>query len=321
MIQCARIWHKIGEIGGCPGVRLPSVVFSEMKNATGLGAVESYVYIMAWTHDPDSLSQLASITKLNRRTVSKACRNLVDQGWMKLISAPGERGCRPVALIPYSAQVVMAKDLEEEYDMAINKGEFLANKRMDWVLKDDEYVTNARPAFLVNTLNNERLEYDRYHFKAKFASEYQGPQHFRVTRNSSEEELRLQQTRDHIKRSISVEHGIILLQITPSDLKPGVLEAKLREVVPHLMRGYVDTEGPYYRTLLRLCSNYAAKAARESAKERTERNREIAKERSAANPGYRTKEDARKSTIGVARAKSKGEDAREIAGEQCATRP
>jgi hypothetical protein len=272
--------------GGSPKVRLPGVVLTEIESAEGFGALETYVYIMAWSYDPDSLSELAAIARLNRKTVAKACQNLSKHGWMKMVRTPGKKGCRPAALIPHAAQVVMAKDLEAEYDMTINKGEFLANKRMDWVFKNDEYIANARPSFLVNTLNNERLEYDRYHFKEGFASEYQGAQHFRATRNSSEEELRLQQTRDHIKRSLSLEHGVILLEITSEDLRPGVLEGRLREVVPHLIRGYVDTEGPYYKTLMRLCSNYAAKATRESA-------REAAQKRAKGMAKERVEEDAR----------------------------
>lgn len=249
----------------------PRVFFAEIARTEELGAIEKYVYIMAWKYDPDSISKLATITKLGRKMIAKACRNLSRHDWMKMVRIPGKRGCRPAALIPHAAQLEMAKDLEEEYDMVINKGEFLANKRMDWVLKDDEYVVNARPSFLVTTLNNERLELDRYHFKEGFASEYQGAQHFRAIKISSEEELRLQQTRDHIKRSLCLEHGVTLMQITSEDLRPGVLEAKLREFVPHLMRGYIDTEGPYYKTLIRLCSNYAAKAARESAKEEAQK--------------------------------------------------
>jgi hypothetical protein len=248
-------------------LRLPNIVLSELEKVEAFGAIEKYVYLMAWGYDPDSLSGLARIAKLDRKTVATACRNLSRHGWMKMVPTAYKKKIRPAALIPHSAQLVMAKDLEEEYEMKVNKGEYLANKRMDWSLKNDEYITNARPGFLINTMSNEKMEYDRYDKENRFATEYNGDQHYRATGDYDENDVRLQATRDHVKKSISIQYGVTLLELTSDDLRPGVLEEKLDELVPHLKRGYVDTEGPYYKALIRLCSNCAAKAARERAKE------------------------------------------------------
>lgn len=49
---------------------------------------------------------------------------------------------------------------------------------------------------------------------------------------------------------------------TYRDLRPGVLERRVDEAVPHLKRGYVDMSGPYRKVLNRICDNYVAKVER-----------------------------------------------------------
>ena len=215
---------------------------------------------MAWVYEPKSLSELAKIAGLSRGTVSMMCRVLEERGWMATIRFKG--GIRPAAAIPHPCQVLMAKDLEAEYALEANKGEFLANKRLDWFLRDDEYLRNARPEFLVNPQTNEALEFDRYHPKASFAVEYNGLQHYRPTRDYDEAKVRAQQARDLIKESLSARRGIILMVLVPEDLKAGALESKVEKLVPHLKRGYVDLDGPYMKTLNRLCENYVSKTYR-----------------------------------------------------------
>lgn len=65
-----------------------------------------------------------------------------------------------------------------------------------------------------------------------------------------------------MKESLSVRHGITLLVFTWKDLRPGVLESRLDQAVPHLKRGYVDRDGPYMKTLNRICDGYASKVER-----------------------------------------------------------
>lgn len=65
-----------------------------------------------------------------------------------------------------------------------------------------------------------------------------------------------------MKESMSARNGITLLIFNYRDLRPGALEQRLDEAVPHLKRGYVDMNGPYIKVLNRICENYAAKVDR-----------------------------------------------------------
>ena len=222
--------------------------------------MEKALYIMVWVYEPRSLSELARLAGLGRDTVSTTCWDMEERGWMSMVRFKG--GIRPVSVMPHPCQVLMAKDLEAEYALEANKGEFLANKRLDWFLRDEEYVRNARPEFLVNPQTDEALEFDRYHPGASFAVEYNGLQHYRPTRDYDEAKVRAQQARDLIKEGLCVRHGITLMVLTPEDLKAGVLESKLENLVPHLKRGFVDMDGPYIKALNRLCEKYVSKTFR-----------------------------------------------------------
>lgn len=148
-------------------------------------------------------------------------------------------------------------------------------KRLDWSLRGDEYILHARPKFLKNPTTGQQLEYDRYDPKARFATEHNGIQHYWQSDMYSEDQVNQQKAHDLMKESLSVRNGVRLMTFTWRDLRPGVLEARLKEAVPRLMRGYVDMGGAYAKTLNRICDAYASKA------ERAEKEAE-AKERARA---------------------------------------
>ena len=241
-------------------MRIPNVVLDELAKDESLGVIERGLYLLALAHDPESVIELARVAKMDRCAAARACRKLVTRGWMKMVASKGRK--RPAALIPRACQIVMAHDLEAEYDLVINKGEFLVNKRLDWLLRNDEYVRNARPKFLKNPESDEPLEYDRFDPKEAFATEFNGTQHYKASQKYKDDKVREQQAHDMFKESLSVRNGVTLLTLASEDLRPGVLEAKLDQVVPHLKRGYVDRDGPYIKTLNRICDNYASKVER-----------------------------------------------------------
>lgn len=245
-------------------MRIPNIVLERVAKTEELGPAERAVYLFACAYEPATISELAAVSRMDRGGVARTCRNLTRLGWMKMVRWKGK--VRPAPLIPHRCQAIMAENLEAEYDMQVNKGEYLVNKRMDWSLRSDEYVANARPKLLTSPQTDERLEYDRFDPRAMFGTEFNGDQHYNASQMSKEEEVRQQKTRDLLKESLSRRSGVTLLTLTAEDLMPGVLESKLDKTVPHLVRGYVDKEGPYFKALTNLCSNYAAKAARERAR-------------------------------------------------------
>jgi len=232
----------------------------ELAKDKHLSAVDRGLYLLAWAHDPATIRDLAGVANLNRNIAARACRNLAKWGWMRLVEEG--RGTRPASVIPHACQVVMAHDLEDEYEWVVNKGEFLARMRVDWWLRRGEYAINARPKFLKNPETDKPLEYDTYDSKVRFATEYDGSQHYRETQKYDEEQVKEQMSHDLMKESLSVRNNVTLVSFTWRDLRPGVLERRLDAEVPQLKRGYVDRDGPYMKVLNRICDNYASKVER-----------------------------------------------------------
>jgi hypothetical protein len=167
------------------------------------------------------------------------------------------RGHQPVALIPRRCQEELVRHLENQYELASNKGEFLMKRYLDLRVASDEYVDNARPESLQNPLTDEHLEYDRLYLQG-IAFEFNGPQHSeRTKRYSSEKTLRETKARDLMKKGLSQDARVRLITVTPDHLHPDCLEALLP---PELPRRRMDTEGQYYRTLAGLCTAYSLKA-------------------------------------------------------------
>jgi len=229
----------------------------ELEKDRSLSAIQRCLYLLAWAHDPATVTDLARLANVNRGTVTRTGVRLVERGWMKMVPFRGQ--VRPAALIPRQSQIVMAHDLEIEYELEQRKGEFLMNKRLDWSLRSDECVRNARPKFLTNPETRMPLELDRFDPKAGLAFEYNGSQHYHESGDYTEEEVNRQKVHDLLKESLSMRNGITLLVFSWQDLRPGVIESRLEATVPHLKRGYVDMAGPYMKTLNRMCANYASR--------------------------------------------------------------
>lgn len=242
-------------------MRVPDVVIEALMRDEGLGHYARPLYLLICAAEPKSMSELARLAGMSRNVVGKACKNLADLDWVKLI--PDKRQVRPAPHIPHVVQESLVEELTVQYSMAPNKGEFLCKKRVELWIRDDTYVDNARPEFMTNPTSNEPMECDRIHPRAKLHVEFHGWQHYGPTRMFSKKESREQQARDLMKGRLCEKNGYTFVEVSPDDLKPGVLEAKLDAVRPDLRRAYIDVDGPYYQELMRLCSAYAAKAAQD----------------------------------------------------------
>jgi hypothetical protein len=153
----------------------------------------------------------------------------------------------------------MALRLREEYDMAVYRGEFLMRKYLDFRVATNDFIDNARPAFLTNPLTGERLEYDRYYL-AGVAFEFNGSQHYERTRLYEDgKSLKERRARDAIKKGLSMDARVIIVVITAEQLHPTILEGLIPGILP---RRTIDTGGAYYQALADLCVRYLAETRR-----------------------------------------------------------
>ena len=129
--------------GGQRKVWIPSEVIDEMWRwipTTGARAI----YLLSWFYEPASILELSGKSLMDRGVVSKTCDMLESRGWMKMVRFQGK--LRPTALVPTQCQEVMATRLQEGFEMAFDRGDFLAGKRLQWCLKTDDYrLMPARP--------------------------------------------------------------------------------------------------------------------------------------------------------------------------------
>ena len=238
-------------------MRVPGFILRELLDQANLTPVEKTLYLMTAEYHPRSVLDLAKRAGISGKLATKACRNLAGLGWMALVES--RQKIRPVALIPQVCQEKMVQVLEAGYDLAGNKGEFLMKRCLDLWVHSDEFMDNARPAFLISPTTGERLEYDRYYLQA-VAFEFNGAQHYEVTEVYGDEKaLGEAKARDYIKDSLSGRNGVTLVTVTSEDLDPGAF----RKVIPqNLLLNQVFTEGCYFTALTRMCGAYRAKAAR-----------------------------------------------------------
>ncbi len=215
---------------------------------------EANVWTTAWDCLPDSLISLALTGKTPIKKAYATCRKMAASGWMALQNHG--RRLRPVALIPHVSQEKIARILEEEYEAAFNKGEFLMKRYLDTVVHSEDYVDNARLDILKNT-TGEPMEFDRY-YRERVAFEFNGPQHLGATEKFSDETAALElQKRDTRKVWLCEKANVILVRIYVADLHPRIMS---RLIPSRLERNYTDEQGPHHKRLCNLCASYITKA-------------------------------------------------------------
>jgi hypothetical protein len=208
---------------------------------------------MVWSECPTSMGDLAAAFNVNSKTISAACARLVQRGWLAF--SQHRRFKQPVPLIPASVQELMVVRLRDEFDAAMYRGEFLMRAYLDMRICSDDYVDNARLDFLTNPATGQRLEYDRY-YRLGVGFEFNGPQHYKHTRKFMDDEgLRQRQTRDLIKKGLSLDAHVALVTVTADQLHPTILETLIPDTLP---RRPIDTNCPYCRALAELSVTYAA---------------------------------------------------------------
>ena len=183
-------------------------------------ADEANVWTTAWDCLPDSVISLALAGRIPAGKAYAVCRKMAASGWMALLGDGRKR--RPIALIPHVSQEKTARVLEEEYDAASNKGEFLMKRYLDVAVHSEDFIENARLEVL-RSITGEPMEFDRC-YRERVAFEFNRPQHLGVADKFNNETSALElQKRDTRKVWLCEKADIILVRIYGADLHPRIM--------------------------------------------------------------------------------------------------
>lgn len=239
------------------GVTFPT----ELARSGEVSYAGKALYLIALTVQPRSIAEVARAAGMDRAQASRLCSELVRAGWMRMVANGRKRV--PVPVVPDDLQKQCVQRLTKMLAMAPQKGEFLMKRWLDLLVASDDLIENARPGLLANPLTGEPLEFDRYYLEGvafEFTFEFNGRQHYGPTAAYTKEEaFKDQRARDLLKKGLSQEMGIVLVEVTSEDLSLENMEKKIPAV---LQRNMVDREGLYLKALARACQDYHAKAVR-----------------------------------------------------------
>ncbi|MGI6628894.1 MAG: hypothetical protein ACOX4K_11215 [Bacillota bacterium] len=237
---------------------LDNVLFQELLKFPGLSDSDKAVYLRIHMFRPQSMEELIAGAALARNTVSRSCNRLEKAGWLKW----AEKGQRriPIPIVPVPVQTVQAKMIEFRFNLANHKGEFLSKEYLYALVRQRNYIDNARPNFLIYPLTGEPLELDRYFPEEKVGSEYNGLQHYGPTEKYPDhEEFKQRRVRDLFKIGACAENGVILVVLTARDL---TLSRMVEKIPARLSKNEVAPEGPVIHTLERLSRQYRTQIER-----------------------------------------------------------
>ena len=227
---------------------LPRLLLEDMS----IDPVAKFLYVVIEVYRPESVVALSRITGIENSRVSKLCRQLAAKGWVLKVRAAGR--VTPVPSIPHPVQEKMARDLIAAFEASPLKGEFLLRKWLDCIIASDNYLDNARLAFMRNPLTDQPLELDRAYPELHLGFEHHGPQHFGVTKQHPKvKDFHELHARDLMKMGLCREHGITLVIVTAKDLH---LDRLLELIPDHAPRHAIDRDGPVVRTLEELSGGY-----------------------------------------------------------------
>ncbi|MGI6642497.1 MAG: hypothetical protein ACOX3V_00540 [Bacillota bacterium] len=138
-------------------VRIPE----ELHRDSGLSAQVRFLYLVILQVRPETMTQLAQAAHFTRSYTAKLCKNLQDRGWCKIHRT--RSGISIVPQMPVAAEQRLVAELKMLRPYAPHLGEFIMKTELNFLIRSDCYVDNARPDFLKFPETGVRLEYDRYY--------------------------------------------------------------------------------------------------------------------------------------------------------------
>ncbi len=215
-----------------------------------------------------SMQELSVAAGISRESARRLVGLLVATGWVRV---GGRKKLKMiVAIRPKNTQMDLAFRLREVRSCVYPVGETLSKMILDVLVDDDRYVDNARPPFLQHRETGEYMELDRWYYEHRVGEEYEGIQHFEVTKFTTVEKLKEIQARDAMKAEICVAEGIHLMIITEDDLS---IDGILAKIPPQLPKAHFDRSDAYVRTLDELSREYVAGGKRARLREAREESK------------------------------------------------
>ena len=250
-------WLDPTPIRGAPAVALPADLLREAQ----LRAQAKLLYgALQLVSERTTYTKLSQLTGASPNTVKQGVRSLAVARWLQLRTgnkfAPIHFTLRnPV----YERQQGEVEEAQVRLAENLYSGEALMRECLDLLVVSDEFEDNARPGFLVNPYTDQRLEFDRY-YPPRVAVEFNGPQHDGPTEKFPDQEAAWKQMgRDLIKAGICARRGITLITLSPEELDPERIRAKLQGLLP--LRDLKEHQ-PLVRYLESECADYRRRARR-----------------------------------------------------------
>lgn len=198
-------------------------------------------------------------------TFRRSTRRLLELGWAYPVRL--SRGVAVIPWLPAETEEHVIAQLTRMQEGVTFRGEWLMRCLLDLLLRNFDFIDNARPEWLVTGDGSGRLELDRWYVSENVAFEFQGPQHYRLGTpyTATVDMLEQRQRLDAIKAQLCRSEGIELVYITASDLSIEGMHAKLAGIMPVVP---APRNRPLTRYLERQCRsyrNYIARADRDAA--------------------------------------------------------
>lgn len=191
-----------------------------------------YAWLVQQPIGPRTQDELAAVLGVSARlAISRALTQLRADGWLHITPVAGKRIYQP-----HDSHLLARQDkaalFQELVQRTRPRGEFIMKLMLDELVTDEMFQDNARPGFLRSPQTGERMEFDRWYTEAKVAIEFNGIQHYRATKDFSEQQVRDQRTRDLAKEALATRKGIRLIILRGRDLTFDRLKAKLQGLLP-----------------------------------------------------------------------------------------
>jgi len=223
--------------------RLTDLAYPYLLASADISFRAKAIYDLVCRYQPDSLAEIAAISKLARKTVRKECEALKKYGWLRFeVAKSSSTIIIPTA--PSPIQTRLSTDLAEYRRFWALFGESMMKVMLDNTVLSSDYLDNCRPHRMSNPETGKALELDRLYYP-NVAFEFQGRQHHQLTAlHKDEQQFERAQLLDLAKVGLGKKLGIEIVEIAAADLTIDGIIAKIPKILA-LQR--VDMEGEYIR--------------------------------------------------------------------------
>ena len=232
--------------------RLTDLAYPHLLASAEISFRAKCLYDLICRYKPDSLAEIAAISRLARKTVLKECEALKDKGWLRFdVAKSSSTIIIPTA--PSAVQIRLAMDLTEYRRLWAWFGESVMKVMLDNTVQSSSCLDNCRPQRMSNPETGKALELDRLYFP-NVAFEFQGRQHHQLTSmHKDEQHFERAKLLDLAKVGLAERLGIQIVEITIDDLTIDGMVAKIPEAL-EIQR--IDREGEYIQFIDAMGQDY-----------------------------------------------------------------